>query len=354
MEEPLPNGGSCLLGSLNLAEYVKNPFSENAYFDRESFIKDVASSITYLNEILDEGLPLHPLEEQQKTVNDLRQIGCGIMGLADALIKLGIRYGSDESLTISNVIGHAMINSALQQSALLAKEHGVFPRYTDKVLESEFLNRVATNETLELIKKYGLRNSQILTIAPTGSISTMIGVSGGIEAIFMNSYLRKTETLHEGETYYKVYTPIVKEYMEKHGVINEEDLPDFFVTSMSLNYKDRISMQSVWQKYIDASISSTVNVPNDFTVEQVEDLYMFAWKKKLKGITIYRDGCERTGILTKEKKEKTIDEIQEELSNAINKKLKDNPNQCPMCGGHMFQSGGCSECQDCGYSPCAV
>ena len=199
--------------------------------------------ITYLNEILDEGLELHPLQSQRETARDLRQIGGGIMGLADCFIKLGIRYGSEDSLRISNEIGSVMINSALQQSALLAKDFGTFPKYkADKVLQSDFLKTVATQETFDLIEKYGLRNSQVLTAAPTGSIATMLGCSNGIEPLFNISYTRKTESLHDEAVYYKVFTPVVKEYMDFHNILDEKDLPDFFNTAMTLNYKERIDM----------------------------------------------------------------------------------------------------------------
>lgn len=146
----------------------------------------------------------------------------------------------------------------------------------------------------------------------TGSISTMIGVSGGIEPIFNLSYTRKTESLHkEGDVYYKVYTPIAKEYMELHGLNEEEELPNFFVTAQTLNPHMRVKMQGVWQKHIDASISSTINLPNEATVEEVEELYMEAWKEGLKGLTIYRDGCARQGILT------TKDEKEDEESHEL-------------------------------------
>ena len=148
----------------------------------------------------------------------------------------------------------------------------------------------------------GLRNSQLLTIAPTGSISTMIGVSGGIEPIFANYYERTTKSLHGHDEVYKVYTPIVKEYMDDNGIKDELGLPSYFVTSATIPIKRRIDMQSVWQKHIDASISSTVNLPNEATVDDVKDLYMYAWEKHLKGITVYRAGCKRAGILNAEPK----------------------------------------------------
>lgn len=297
-EEPLPAGGSCLLGSISLAEFVKNPFTPKAEFDFKALENAVGAAVIYLNEILEEGLPLHPLAEQRESVNNWKQIGLGIMGLGDALLKLGIKYGSAKSLAICDKMGFAMANAAIYTSAMLAKEKGTYPMYREEaIFASEYFNANTTEETKAAVKQYGMRNSQLLTIAPTGSISTMLGISGGIEPIYDNSYVRKTESLHGESRYYKVFTPIVKEYMDMHEIADEADLPDYFVTAMTLNYKERIEMQSVWQKHIDASISSTVNVPNSFTVEDVKNLYILAWEKGLKGVTLYRDGCRRSGIL---------------------------------------------------------
>lgn len=300
-EEPLPAGGSCLLGSINLSEFVINPFTENAKFDFIEFGKAVSISVKALNEVLDEGLPLHPLQEQRDSVNQWRQIGLGIMGLADMLIKLGITYGSGEAVRFCHNIVFDMADTAIATSALLARDSEPFAKCNVKeIMETPYFKANTTPQTAELVQKHGLRNSQLLTIAPTGSLSTMLGVSGGIEPIYANYYERKTESLYGEDKYYKVYTPIVKEYMEANHIEDSSDLPDFFVTAMTLDYKSRIDMQSVWQEYIDASISSTINVPNSFTVEQVEDLYMYAYDKGLKGITIFRDGCKRTGILSTE------------------------------------------------------
>lgn len=357
-EETLPAFGSCNLASINLSEFVKYPFTKYARFEFEKFGEMVRNGVIYLNEVLDENMNLHPLEQQRKMSAELRQIGLGLMGVADTFIKLGIRYGSDESIGLIHQIGRTMINEALKQSALLAKEDGPFPKYkAEAVLKSPFLQSNIDEDVLELVEEHGLRNSQLLTIPPTGSISTLIGCSNGLEPIFQVSYTRKSESLHFEDTYYKVFTPIVKEYMEINDISREEDLPDFFITTSNLNYKDRIDVQSTWQQYIDASISSTVNVPNEFTVEEVEDLYMYAWKKGLKGITIYRDGCARSGILISDKSKSKldrIDELQSEIDKLVAEQLQIDPDTCPMCGGKLIHSGGCSECQDCGYSPCSI
>ena len=294
-EEPLPAGGSCLLGSINLAEFVTN----DRKFNFNDFSNAVNIAVKALNEVLDEGIELHPLQEQRDSVRDWRQIGLGIFGLADMLIKMNIRYGSEESIALCDEIGFAMADQAIYTSSTIAEENGVYPKYNSMAIEtSPYLRANVTNGTYRNVKMAGLNNSQLLTIAPTGSLSSMLGVSGGIEPIFANYYTRKTESLHGHEEYYKVYTPIVEKYMKEHNITDDSMLPDFFVTAQELNYKDRIKMQSVWQKHIDASISSTVNVPNSFTVEETEDLYMSAWKSGLKGVTIFRDGCKRTGILT--------------------------------------------------------
>jgi len=358
-EETLPAWGSCNLSSINLSEFVRDPFSSRARFEFNNFAEMVRQGVIYLNEVLDENMELHPLKEQRQMARELMQIGLGVMGVADMFIKMGIRYGSQESIDLIHQIGKVLINEALKQSALLAKEYGPFPRYKrEAVLKSPFLLANATEEVLDLIEKYGLRNSQLLTIPPTGSISTLIGCSNGLEPIFQISYTRKSESLHQEETYYKVFTPIVKEYMDRYNITREEDLPDYFVTAHDLNYKERIEVQAAWQQYIDASISSTVNVPNEFTVEEVEELYIYAWKKGLKGITIYRDGCARDGILISNKakmsKIERIQKLQEEINQLVVEQLKEDPDVCPMCGGTMIHSGGCSECQDCGYSPCSV
>lgn len=294
-EEPLPAGGSCLLGSINLAEFV----DKSGKFDFADFAKCVGIAVVGLNEVLDEGLPLHPLQEQRDSVRDWRQIGLGIFGLADAMIKMGIKYGDKKSIETCDLIGKVMADTALRMSAELALYKNPYPMYNKKfVLESEWIRKNASDETLQVIDNNGLCNSQLLTCAPTGTLSTMLGVSGGIEPIFANYYTRKTESLKGHDEYYKVYTPIVKDYMDKHGITDDTKLPDFFVTAQTLNYKDRIDMQAVWQSHIDASISSTINLPNSATVEEVENIYMTAWEKGLKGVTIFRDGCARVGILT--------------------------------------------------------
>lgn len=307
-EEPLPAGGSCLLGSMNLSEYVIDPFTKKASFDFDRFTEDVAVCVTGLNDILEEGLPMHPLEEQRNSVRDWRQIGLGIMGLADMMIKMGIVYGSKKSVDLCDKIGFAMADSAIARSALLAKERGAFPKCDIKAITTTpYFMANTTKETKALVAQYGLRNSQLLTIAPTGTISTMLGISGGIEPIFANFFTRKTESLNGKDVYYKVYTSIVKKYMDDNDITDDDALPEYFITSMDINYKARINVQAAWQKHIDASISSTVNVSNAFTVDDVVSLYIYAYQNGLKGVTLFRDGCRRSAVLTVGKEKENND-----------------------------------------------
>lgn len=299
-EEPLPAGGSCLLGSINLAEFVKNPFTPNASIDFDELEQTVFTAVVGLNQVLIEGLNLHPLQEQRNSVADWRQIGLGTMGLADMLIKLSVKYGSDESLKIIDSVYKCIATSAIIQSLELAKAHGCYPKCDkSKLAESDFIKSLNLPiVTINGIKEFGLYNSQLLTCAPTGSIATMLQVSTGVEPNFALSYTRKTQSLDGKDTFYEVNAKIVEDYK---AVTNNVKLTDCFVTSEIINPIDRVKVQSVLQKYTDASISSTVNLPKEATVQNVYDIYMEAWKQGLKGITIYRSGCKREGILTTEK-----------------------------------------------------
>ena len=311
-EEPLPAGGSCLLGALNLSEFVENPFTPQAAFNIPEFKHAVRIAIRALNNVLDEGLKLHPLDEQILTVNDWRQIGLGIMGFADMLLKMGCQYDSARALNIIDMVGKTLVNTGLEESALLAMDIESFPKCENKkLLASTFIqvlknSNVIEENTINLIRQHGLRNSQLFTIAPTGSISTMLGVSGGVEPIFATHYTRKTESLHGEDVFYKVYTPIIQKMIDME-LIHEENV-DNIATAQNIDPFDRVTIQATWQKYIDASISSTVNVTNDTTVETIRDLYQAAWEEGCKGLTIYRAGCKKEGVLVVDKpKEQTTE-----------------------------------------------
>lgn len=289
-----------MLGSINLAEFV----TEYETFDFVGFKDTVKKAVVALNEVLDEGLPLHPLIEQRESVKNWRQIGLGVMGLADMFIKLGIKYGSEESIKWINMIGTEMIFSALESSNELTVSKGAYPMFNTKVVDTPFFQALNTKENnlryQELrsnILLRGLRNSQLLTCAPTGSIATMLGVSTGCEPIFATSYTRKTESLVNEEKYYKVYTPIIKKLIDEG--FSEEALPEYVVTSEQIPYRERIKVQATLQEFIDASISSTINLPESATVDDVETIYRLAWEEGLKGVTVYRSGCKRGAVLSK-------------------------------------------------------
>ena len=301
-EEPLPAGGSCLLGSINLSEFVLNPFTSEATIDYSSLVDAVKKAVRALNDVLDEGAALHPLEEQRNSVRNWRQIGLGTMGLADMLIKLGLIYGSVSALGMTQEVYKTIAQAAVGESLSLAIDKGMYPECNPKLLaESSFINSIGLPQSvIEDISKYGLHNSQLLTCAPTGSIATMLQVSTGVEPNFALKYTRKTQSLNGEDTYYEVDAKIVEDFFAtpSKGLAT---LPSYFVESKDIAPIDRIKMQGVLQKYTDASISSTINLPKEATVDDVYNIYIEGWKNGLKGVTVYRSGCYREGILTTEK-----------------------------------------------------
>lgn len=308
-EEPLPNGGACLLGAMNLYKYVNN----KGEFMYDEFKKDVKTATIGLNEIQVEGTDLHPLNVQRDSAKKFRQIGLGIFDLGGALIKMGIAYGTPESRKIAYNITNAMLVAAFEQSCDLnttgVKYEGMF--------ESEFYKQqIEPNLAPEYKGRYPL-NSQLLTIAPTGTTSTMVNATaGGGEPMFAKVYTRSTKSI--GEVDYVVYPQAVLDYFgedfDKNNLnadyINDHmnKLPDYFVSAEVIDPIDRILMQAALQSNIDASISSTINLPESATVQDVYDIYLKAWQNGLKGVTVFRAGCKRAAILnrTTEKKENEV------------------------------------------------
>ena len=326
-EEPLPAGGSCLLGAINLSVFVKDPFTDHAEFDFEEFKRVVRKAVFALNDVLLEGMPLHPLAEQRDTVGRFRQIGLGIMGLADALIKLKITYGSKESLEMIEAIGVALLyNSIVASNGYKNHVKGdPFEGYdSDKVLQSDIvqnlLKHLNYHETLNLKSAImnGLYNSQLTTIAPTGTIAGLVDTSFGVEPNFsFKTYTRKTESLHDKETNYLIDSKIVEDYRRITG--DEGELPEYFISAHKLDPFNRIDVQATVQKYIDASISSTINLPEKTTPEEVEAIYLYGAEKGVKGLTVFRNNCERDGILTidednKEQAEVKLDPVEKAKS----------------------------------------
>ena len=293
-EEPLPAGGSCLLGSINLSEFVCNPYTDHPEFDMATYRITIRRAVRALNDVLDEGLPLHPLQIQRDTVRDWRQIGLGVFGIADMLVKMGLDYGSEKARKFCVIIADALTSTAISESVELAREYGAYPKYTQKVFDTPYMKHILFEENRERYKDVGLRNSQLLTIAPTGTLSTMLGVSGGIEPFFATEWERTTKSLHGEDVVYKEHPRTIEALLKAQQT---DIIPNYVVTSGDIAPINRIKMQAVWQKYIDASISSTINLPNNTTPKEVAEIYMQAWKHGLKGVTVFRDGCRRVAIL---------------------------------------------------------
>ena len=227
------------------------------------------------------------------------------MGFGDMLLMMNCNYDEHRALELIDLIGKTLVDIGLNESAKLAKEHGAFPKCdNNKLLDSNFIKwhkqkDHISEQTLHLINEYGLRNSQLFTIAPTGSISNMIGVSGGVEPIFATHYTRKTESLHGEDKYYDVYTPIIQ-YMIDNKIIDKLQV-NTIATAQTINPFDRVEVQGKWQEYIDASISSTVNLVEDTSEDTIFQLYVAAWQCGCKGLTVYRAGCKKEGVLTVDK-----------------------------------------------------
>ena len=309
-EQPLPKNGACCLSSINLSEFICKPYTKDAYIDTEELVKAVKVGIRTLDKLIDENYYKHPLKEQQEQSFNYRNIGLGCFGYATALMKLGLKYGSQEALDWTNCIFGLIFRAAVIESNSLAKEFGPFPKYKDCVWDSEIIKKHFPQDEIDIMRQYGLRNCSLISIAPTGSIATCLGESGGCEPEFALSFTRRTVGMTDGEdTYYKVYCKAAREYMELYKC-EEKDLPDYFVSSANISWKNRVLTQSVIQEHVDTAISSTVNLPNETTKEDIAKLYLLAWEKGLKGITIFREGCKRMPILSTEtpKKEEEVKE----------------------------------------------
>lgn len=319
----MPAGGSCLLGSINLSEFVINPFTSDSTVDIEGIRNTTMEAIIALNTVLMEGMNLHPLEVQRTSVNNWRQIGLGTLGLGDMLIKLGITYGSPESIDIIEKVFKEIARTSVYTSLSTAKVHGCYPMCNKQALvNSSFIQSLEiAEETLKEIEEYGLYNSQLLTCAPTGSIGTMLECSTGVEPNFAFSFNRRTLSLNKEETVYKVDAKIVQDYKNATG---NQELPEYFIASEQLNPYNRLLVQAALQKFIDASISSTINLPEETTVEQVYDIYVNAWKLGLKGVTIYRSNCQRQSILSTSDSQTAQPEVDDELKRGQVIKADDN------------------------------
>ena len=304
-EQPLPDGGCCNLGAVNLERFV----DENGNFMINEFKETVAIGTRFLDNVVDYNINRHALENQKQNATNDRRVGLGILGLGDMLVRMSIKYDSEDALQTVDQIMKIFRDITYETSVELAQEKGSFPNFDWKgYSKSKFIKNLPKS-IRDKISANGIRNSTLTTVAPTGSGAIVSRVTSGVEPIFATSYIRRVK---KNDNYGRSFD----EYKVIHPVINQlfggdEDLPDYVVTSHNIDPYFRVKMQSVIQKYIDSSISSTVNLSENITVDTIADIYMKAYKTGLKGITVYREGS-REGILItdKPKEEAAPDETQ--------------------------------------------
>lgn len=289
-EQPLGAWAVCNLGAMNLSAYVKDgdPPDGEARFDFDSFSKDVRIAVRFMDNVIDATYYFY--RENEKCSKDIRRIGLGIMGLADALIKMKIRYGSEESLPVIGKIFQTLRDNAYEASSDLAREKGSFPKFVKQKYLEGYHIQALPKRLREKIVKQGIRNAVLLTIAPTGTTSLLAGVSSGVEPVYEFTFIRKDRT---GE--HILYHPLFEQWKKDH--LGEEK-PAYFVSANDLIPLEHARVQAVAQEYIDSSISKTVNAPSNHTVEDVKVLYMAAYEMGLKGVTYMRDGS-REGVLSR-------------------------------------------------------
>lgn len=312
-EQPLPKHCCCNLGSLNLSEYILNPYTDLAAFDYEGFKKGIQIALHTMDKLIDENKSKHAVSIQSENSLKYRNVGLGVMGYATALMKLGLDYGRTDALSFTDKVFDFMFREAVFADVALGIKYGAFPEYSPSMWDSEIIKNHFTEEEITKLRIYPFRNCSLLSIAPTGSIGTMVGVSGGIEPEFaVEDTFRKTEALG-ADTYALGKCTGWREYIQLTGDVNK---PKWAVGSADIEFPNRIATQAFIQKHIDTGISSTINLPEDITIDNVEELYYLAWKAKLKGITIFRSGCKRMPILTTTAAVTTI-EKPEDLTNVI-------------------------------------
>jgi len=307
-EQPLEAYGYCCLGHVNLARHVIDPFTPQARIDWEGLEQTTRAAVRFLNRIneIEDEEERYPLPEMKARGLMLNRIGVGILGLADLFIRLGLIYGSPASIEVVETIARRMLDWEYSESARISYEDGPFCEYDwEKHQHVPIISRLSESVRAE-IQKYGLRNVALNTVAPTGTVAVWAQTSSGIEPFFAFQYRRKVynATSGTGEVY-TAYEPVVEAWAAANGVELTDDtvLPDYFVGAYEINWKDRVALQAAVQTYIDASISSTINLPRDTPESVTRELYATAYKSGCKGITVYREGS-RDEVLSRELEKK--------------------------------------------------
>jgi ribonucleoside-diphosphate reductase alpha chain len=283
-EQPLPPYGACLLGSINMARLVTDPFGKGAELNIAELTDLVATAVRMMDNVVDASR--FPLEAQAREAEAKRRIGLGVTGLADALLMVGLRYGSDEAARQTDDWLHAIARAAYLASVDLAKEKGAFPLFeADAYLASGAMMQM-DEDVRDAIAQHGIRNALLTSIAPTGTISLYAGnVSSGIEPVFAYAYTRKVLQKDGSRTEEEVVDYAVQMWREKFG---DAELPDHFVNAQTLAPADHVKMQAAAQKWVDSSISKTINCPEDISFDAFKEVYMQAWDTGCKGCTTYR------------------------------------------------------------------
>ena len=304
-EQPLPPYGACLLGSINFAQLVEKPFEKSAKINEAELESLVATAVRMMDNVVDASK--FPLKEQAQEAKNKRRIGLGVTGLADALLMVGLRYGSDEAAAQTERWLHILAKSAYSASVELAKEKGAFPLFDAEAFLKSGSMQTMDKEICCDIKKYGIRNALLTSIAPTGTISLYAGnVSSGIEPVFAYSYTRKVLQKDGSKTEEEVVDYAVRMWRDLKG---DTPLPDYFVNAQTLSPLEHVKMQSAAQKWIDSSISKTINCPEDIDFESFKSVYMEAYETGCKGCTTYRPNDVTGSVLTvSSSKEKPMEE----------------------------------------------
>ena len=283
-EQPLPPYGACLLGSINMARLVADPFGKKARLDPKALTDLVAVAVRMMDNVVDASR--FPLDAQAQEAQAKRRIGLGVTGLADALLMVGLRYGSEEAARQTEEWLHAIARAAYLASVDLAKEKGAFPLFdADRYLASGNM-QMMDDDVREAIRTHGIRNALLTSIAPTGTISLYAGnVSSGIEPVFAYAYKRKVLQKDGSRTEEEVVDYAVQMWRETFG---DAPLPDYFVNAQTLAPLDHVRMQAAAQKWVDSSISKTINCPEDISFDDFKEVYMAAYESGCKGCTTYR------------------------------------------------------------------
>ena len=332
-EQLLDQEGVCNLGSMSLSAYVKHPFTDTAEFDYESFARDVRQAVEFLDNVLDIELDKgnYISEKQRESIINLRRIGLGAMGLADALAMLGIRYGGNKAcLSFVDKVFRVMKEEAYTASIDLAELKGPAGVYDD--LSYEEMYAVADkaffatlpDEMRDRIRSVGIRNISVLCIAPNGSIANVLGLSSGVEPLFAKEYIRRFRINGFDEFVNYVHPGVIQ---SRKACVSD----DVWTTAYEVSPEEHVRVQAAAQKHIDQSISKTTNMPSTATVEDVANVYTLAHKLGLKGIAVYVDGSRDIQILHEKE-------------------------ECPVCedGGQVINQNGCKECLSCGWSVCTT